>query len=76
MTDDVVVDTRDAPDSCANLTNHALDALAPGESFVLISDRDPVALKYMLRAERPGQTSWQPLELGPATWTVRVGRTA
>lgn len=68
-----VVDTR-APDadSCMNLTNHAVDALSPGASFVLVADHDPIGLCYMLDAERPGAVTWQPLEEGPATWRVRI----
>jgi len=68
-----VVDTRlAATESCAQLTNKTIDALAFGESFLLVADHDPVALRYMLDAERPGATSWQPLEDGPARWQVRV----
>jgi regulator of cell morphogenesis and NO signaling len=55
-----------------NLTNRAFDALAPGASFVLVADHDPISLGYMLDAERPGMVTWQPLEHGPATWRVRV----
>ncbi|HEY9484987.1 MAG TPA: DUF2249 domain-containing protein [Micromonosporaceae bacterium] len=68
-----VVDTR-APDadSCVNLTNRAVDALAPGASFVLVADHDPIGLCYMLDAERPGAITWQPLEQGSATWRVRI----
>ena len=67
-----VVDTR-APgaDSCVNLTNAAVEALAPGSSFVLVADHDPIGLCYMLDAERPGTVTWEPLEQGPTTWRVR-----
>ena len=70
-----VVDTRvpDA-DSCVNLTNAAVETLAPGSSFVLVADHDPVGLCYMLDAERPGTVTWEPLEQGPTTWRVRFTR--
>jgi len=71
-----VVDTRGAADSCADLTNRAVDALVPGGSFVLVADHDPIALRYMLDAERPGAVDWEPVENGPRTWQVRVVRTA
>jgi len=67
-----IVDTR-APgaDSCVNLTNAAVDALAPGSSFVLVADHDPIGLCHMLDAERPGVVAWQSVENGPTTWRVR-----
>jgi uncharacterized protein (DUF2249 family) len=70
-----VVDTRGATDSCANLTNRAVDALGLGASFVLVADHDPIALRYMLDAERPGAVGWTPVEDGPQTWRVRITRT-
>ena len=70
-----VVDTRlPGSDSCVNLTNAAVDALAagaPGAGFVLVADHDPIGLCYMLDAERPGIVTWQPLEQGPAVWRTR-----
>ncbi|HET8559669.1 MAG TPA: DUF2249 domain-containing protein [Marmoricola sp.] len=73
--DTAVVDTRDAGElSCADLTNHAVDALAVGDHFVLVADHDPTPLRYMFNAERPGQVSWEPLEEGPDLWRVLVGR--
>lgn len=69
------VDTRQpGTESCAALTNSAVDALPEGGSFLLIADHDPRPLRYMLDAERSGQVSWQPLEDGPERWQVRVGR--
>ena len=69
-----VVDTRNASDSCANLTNRAVDELAPGGSVLLVADHDPIALRYMLEAERPTELDWQPVEDGPDTWRVRISR--
>jgi uncharacterized protein (DUF2249 family) len=69
-----VIDTRTASDSCANLTMQAIDAMTVGESFLLISDHDPVGLHYMLDAEHPGVAEWEPLEDGPDRWQVRVSK--
>lgn len=69
-----VIDTRTATDSCANLTTQTVDDIARGESFVLVSDHDPTALRYMLDAERPGVASWELLEDGPERWQVRISK--
>jgi len=75
--DELVVDTRDpSADSCAAQTNRAVDALAAGASFVLVADHDPIGLRYMLEAERPGVTQWQSLEEGPTTWRARISKVA
>ncbi len=50
------------------------DALAPGESFVLVNDHDPVPLRYQFQAERPDQLQWEYLEQGPQLWRVRLTR--
>jgi uncharacterized protein (DUF2249 family) len=50
------------------------EALAPGESFVLVNDHDPKPLFYQFQAERTGEFTWEYLEQGPATWQVRLGR--
>lgn len=50
------------------------DSLAPGESFVLVNDHDPLPLRYQFQAERPDGYSWQYLEQGPEIWRVRIGR--
>ncbi len=49
-------------------------ALAPGESFILLNDHDPVPLHYQFDAEFPGQFEWEYLEQGPELWRVRIGR--
>jgi uncharacterized protein (DUF2249 family) len=73
---ELVVDTREASDSCVNLTNRALDELAAGASFLLISDHDPCGLRYMLEAERPGAVAWETVEDGPARWQARIVKVA
>jgi uncharacterized protein (DUF2249 family) len=50
-------------------------ALGTGESFELVNDHDPKPLYYQFAAEHPGEFEWEPLEQGPTTWRVRIGRT-
>jgi uncharacterized protein (DUF2249 family) len=49
-------------------------ALAAGDSFELVNDHDPKPLYYQLAAEHPGQFTWEPLEEGPETWRIAIGR--
>ncbi len=51
------------------------DALAPGQSFILINDHDPRPLQYQFNFERPEQYGWEYLEEGPVTWKVRLTKT-
>ena len=50
------------------------EALATGESFVLVNDHDPKPLFYQFQAERADQFTWEYLEQGPQDWRVRIGR--
>lgn len=50
------------------------NALAVGESFIIVNDHDPRPLHYQLQAEYPGQFSWTYLEAGPEVWRVELGR--
>ncbi|HSJ05945.1 MAG TPA: DUF2249 domain-containing protein [Longimicrobiales bacterium] len=50
------------------------DALAAGESFVLVNDHDPFPLRYQFEAEHPDGFEWQYLERGPVVWRVLIGR--
>lgn len=50
------------------------DALAPGESFVLVNDHDPFPLRYQMEAERAGAFGWEYLEQGPTVWRVEISR--
>ncbi len=52
------------------------DALDVGQAFELINDHDPRPLRYQFQAERPERFGWEYLEEGPATWRVRIERTA
>ncbi|MBN8820433.1 MULTISPECIES: iron-sulfur cluster repair di-iron protein [unclassified Spirosoma] len=48
------------------------DALAEGESFLLINDHDPLPLQYQFKAERPGSFRWEYVAQGPEVWQVRL----
>lgn len=50
------------------------EALAPGESFVLVNDHDPVPLRYQFEFEYTGQFAWRYLERGPEIWRVEIAR--
>ncbi|MDO9096038.1 MAG: DUF2249 domain-containing protein [Rubrivivax sp.] len=52
------------------------DGLAPGESFELLNDHDPVPLYMQFEKTRGGQFAWQYLQSGPARWHVRLSRIA
>jgi uncharacterized protein (DUF2249 family) len=51
-----------------------VNALAPGASFVLVTDHDPKPLYYQLEAEYPRQFSWTYVESGPQVWRVEIGK--
>ncbi len=51
-----------------------LDALRPGDAFVLVNDHDPRPLFYQLQAERSGAFGWTYLEQDPDVWRVEIGR--
>ncbi len=50
------------------------EALAAGESFVLVNDHDPKPLFYQFQAEYPERFTWDYLERGPLVWRVRIGK--
>lgn len=50
------------------------DALAEGDSFVLVNDHDPRPLYYQFRMERPGVFLWIPLTDGPEEWRIEIVR--
>ena len=53
----------------------AFAMLRPGQAFVFVNDHDPKPLYYQLEAESSAPFSWEYLERGPDTWTVKVGKT-
>lgn len=75
MQQDDILDIRPLPPAQRHpLIFERFEALAPGESFVLVNDHDPKPLYYQFAAERAGQFSWEYLEQGPEAWRVRIGR--
>jgi uncharacterized protein (DUF2249 family) len=50
------------------------DALASGQSMVLLNDHDPKPLRYQLAAERPESFDWEYEAQGPELWRVRISR--
>jgi uncharacterized protein (DUF2249 family) len=49
-------------------------ALANGAAFELVNDHDPKPLYYQFAAEHAGEFTWEPLEEGPETWRITIGR--
>ena len=50
------------------------DALASGQSLLLVNDHDPKPLRYQLMAERPETFDWTYEAQGPELWRVRISR--
>lgn len=75
MSDEPILDIRTLhPMQRHPLIFEQFEALATGESFVLINDHDPKPLFYQFQAERTDQFTWEYLEQGPVAWRVRIGR--
>jgi len=49
-------------------------ALAPGESFTLVSDQDPRTLRARLAMDHSEAFHWDVLQPGSPIWRVRVER--
>jgi uncharacterized protein (DUF2249 family) len=54
----------------------AYDALAAGESLVLVSNHDPRPLRGEFDTDHPGSHAWEYLARGPAQWRVRISKLA
>jgi len=54
----------------------AFDALAAGESLVVVNDHMPNGLLRHFEEQRPGAFAWKVLEGGPVVFRVEVARTA
>ena len=54
----------------------AFDALARGESLVVVNDHMPDGLRRHFEQHRPGAYGWTPLEAGPEVFRVEIARTA
>jgi uncharacterized protein (DUF2249 family) len=50
------------------------DRLAPGQSFILVNDHDPLPLRRQFEAKHAGAFAWRYLEQGPAVWRVEVSK--
>jgi uncharacterized protein (DUF2249 family) len=64
-------------DGCVNRKAHvleALDALAPGESVVVVNDHLPRGLRVHFEEQRPQAFDWTLLQDGPQVWQVRITR--
>jgi uncharacterized protein (DUF2249 family) len=51
-----------------------LDSLAPGASFTIINDHDPLPLRYQTEAMWPDRFVWTYIETGPEIWRVEISR--
>jgi len=53
-----------------------LDALAVGESFILINDHDPIPLNRQIEDRRPGEVTWEYERREPGMFRIRIKRIA
>jgi len=73
---ETVVDIRQLG-PCVERKAHVLaafDALAPGESLVVVNDHLPRGLRIHMDEQRAGLFNWRPLEEGPAVFRVQIER--
>ena len=71
------LDVRDLPPAQRHESIFAAyRTLGPGAGFVLVSDHDPLPLRYQFEVGHPGEFTWDYLEAGPQAWRVRIGRAA
>ena len=74
---DELFDVREIPCRVKHpLIMERWNALAVGESFVLMNDHDPVPLRYQFEALFPGAFTWVHLMQGPEAFQVRITRLA
>lgn len=52
------------------------DALAIGDSLLLLNDHDPVPLNRQFEGIRPGQALWEYIVRGPSLFRIRIRRIA
>lgn len=50
--------------------------LAPGETFVLVNDHDPLGLYSSMQNREAGSFTWEYVLRGPDEWRVEIGRRA
>lgn len=63
-----------SPDRKSVVILATFDRLDAGESFVLVDDRNPTALRARIEAERFGEGELTYLRKGPPVWHVRIRR--
>jgi uncharacterized protein (DUF2249 family) len=51
-----------------------LESLAPGTSFTIVNDHDPLPLRYQTEAMWPDRFVWTYVETGPEIWRVEISR--
>jgi uncharacterized protein (DUF2249 family) len=54
----------------------AFEALAVGESLLLINNHDPRHLREEFETEFAGGFGWAYIEPGPSTWRIRISKLA
>lgn len=75
MNEETVLDIRPLPPMQRHpLIFNTFEALAAGQTFVLVNDHDPKPLYYQFQAERTGEFTWDYLLQGPREWRVRIGK--
>ena len=52
----------------------AFDALAQGESLIVVNDHLPRGLRAHLDEQRPGLFTWRTLEEGPYAFRIQIER--
>lgn len=81
--DDAIVDVREVPKPQRHQLIFArFDALAVGESFVLVNGHDPKHLRQEFDRDHPGTYDWEYLETGrghaagspDGAWRIRISR--
>jgi uncharacterized protein (DUF2249 family) len=72
-----VLDVRDLPRIHRHSTIMTVfDSLAPGETFELINDHDPLGLYGSMQNRLAGSFTWEYVLRGPDEWRVEIGRRA
>jgi uncharacterized protein (DUF2249 family) len=77
MTAARLIDVRQLHDpSCCRSILDAFDALAPGESLVVVAPHEPRELLRRLQSDRKGLFEWSPLEASPSCFRTEISRRA
>jgi uncharacterized protein (DUF2249 family) len=63
-------------EALAERADCALAVTDDDEGFTLVADRDPTPVCVAFLARRPNRFRWSPLDVGPPTWRVEIGRRA